>query len=522
MAMEWLFPHPAGDTLEEQAATMAQWLSADPAAAAIPAEEAEAFMTAGWLLYGMEPDYFTLIWRAFGLPTSDLSRKARRTATLRMMRRWNIPKYQQLLRRNAISTLMGPYLDPEMHPEFWTDERFEAALWDGKMLLVWVAQIYRYLHPGADVLEWIRSTAPELERQYLLKVDIARVALRRLVHADKAARTEAAPALVEELKGRDHRSGTLRQDVRRLEQERKRLRAEARRQEQEKRAALSQARGEVAAARRALGDQKAAWQRQLAEQARQHELEISRLQKRLAAARSRFYRELALIKAPLLQGRRVTVRGGDTESARVLVETLGGCWAPAAPAVTLSGEGGVVLVERQLQGLLLHGAEIHCDGSRRKVGRRPPIATAACQVYVGGIPVQHQRRVVCCGPAASSLMAEYGALVMALTLLASLGPARGTQVTVWSDCKYMVQHLSGQRPLRPEEMRGCRTLDRKVRTLLRRLERVGCQVRLQWVRRDRVETEDRLCELTYREADWYRRPPAEVPRLPLSSFLRSL
>lgn len=283
---------------------------------------------------------------------------------------------------------------------------------------------------------------------------------------------------------------------------------------------LSQAHGELAAARRRLNDRRLAMPGELAEQAKRHGAELARLRRELEQAETEFLAALRGRTGQFLRGRKVAVQGGDAQANRALVETLGGALVTAAPEIEIDGEGGPAAVERALHAAALTDLQIRCDGSRRRKGRRPGIATSAFEAFVDGQAIHREYRVLCCGSAATSLMAEYGAVVMALSWLLGAGPGRGSRAEVWSDCRTMLSHLTGRSLTTP--VRGCTTLDRRLRSLVRALEKQGCTVQLRWVRRDLVDGSDRLCDLAYREARWYHRPEADGERRPLSAFLRSL
>lgn len=161
---------------------------------------------------------------------------------------------------------------------------------------------------------------------------------------------------------------------------------------------------------------------------------------------------------------------------------------------------------------------IKCDGLYRVKGSRPGIAVGAFEVYAGGWAVYQAGGVVCCGRAAHSQMAEYGALYSALTWVAKAGPAPGARIEIWSDCKHMISRLrqGNDHPA----VAGCVTLHRLVRQKLRVLARRGCEVTVRWVPREKVDAVDRLCDACYRQASWYHRPRRMgTPRFPLNAFL---
>jgi len=499
--------------------------SVDPALAAIAEEEAAAFMAATYVVRFMNWENFRTLCKALGVPLVDRSDKERRRATLRALRHWKIGTFRELISRTVLDCGMGRFRDVSTHPELWTDQFFREAYREN-MKLGWLVQIRRHLHPEADIRAWLRSLGDEAAAAYDWVLDMGRLSLRRIVYKDDRPRgtnmdADAAAALQpEQVREKDRHAGAARQALRRLEQDRKALRQRTRQAEMEKQALVSQAQGEVRAERRALSELRRAAEREREQQARQHEAEVSYLRRQIAAARSEFLQALSGVRSALLDGIAVSVTGGDPELSRRMVETLGGTMAAEGAGVTLSGEAGPADLDRQLREIALQHVEIRCDGLRRRKGRRPAIAGSAFQVYRDGKVIHREGRVVCATAGATSLMAEYGAVLMALSWHLRAGPPRGARVDVWSDCRTMVDHVTGRRRL--VQMRGCVMLDRRLQRLLRALQKLGCQVTLRWVPRERVDAEDRLCDRVYREATWYHQHREGRLSLPLRGFLKSL
>ncbi|HEY3368081.1 MAG TPA: hypothetical protein VGK74_23730 [Symbiobacteriaceae bacterium] len=522
MKANWLFGFPEKASWAEVSAWADQATAADPGAAVIPELDAEQFMAAGYVINSARPKMFNNLKKVFRVRVPSDNEEGRRRAVILLLRQWKLRTTRDLLLSLVPQIINGRFPDPELNPQFWTDERFHEAYCDN-IALCWLTQVKRYLDPTVKIDEWLAALDAFAPTEYAIWVKIGRLTLRRLVYPPAPAvraEQEAATGLIQEVRAQSEQSGALRQRVRRLEQDRKRLKEDAHRREQERKQVLSEAHGELATARRRLNDRRDEMPRELAAQAKRYEAELARLRQELERAQSEFQAALRGRAAPFLRGRTVAIHGGEPKENRMLVETLGGVLSTEDTAIGINGDGGPADVERQLHGVALANVQIRCDGSRRRKGQRPGIATSAFEAYLDGEAVHREYRVVCCGPAASSQMAEYGAVVMALSWLHAAGPAPGSQVEVWSDCRNLVDHVTGRRPLAP--VRGCTVLDRKLRSLMRALAQHGCSVNLRWVRRDLVDACDRLCDLAYREAVWYHRPAANGRRQPLSAFLCSL
>lgn len=537
MGRHWLFGIQQHRPLREVERECDEALAADPVAAAIPDKEAEEFGAVCYLLLGNESRMLHKLRKALRVTVATNTEHGRRRATILTLRQWKLKTFRDLLVFLITNTGFSRYPDAATHPSMWTQELFQAG-YEEYVHPCFLVQVKRYLDPEVNLDEWLPSIGEWALDRYRCFMKVSRLTLRRIVYPDAApargqaesAAALAEPSQVEELREKAAQSGVLRQGVRRLEQDRKALREKARRQEQARRQMLSQAQGDVAAARRQLNDRRHAMQRELAEQAKRFEAELERHRRQVESARQAFVTAVAQRRADFLRGRTVVVEGGHVKENRELVESLGGRFVgatgpgalgPAAsPEIRITCGGGPAEVELQLHGAALAALQIRCDGSHRRKGRRPGLATSAFQVYLGGAPVIEQNRAICCGPAASSQMAEYGALVMALSWLQAAKPAPGSQVEVWSDCRWIIDHVTGRRPMAP--VYGCAELERKLRALLRALARRGCTVRLRWVRRVFVDAEDRLCDVAYRETNWYHRPPKTGPRAPLTAFLSSL
>jgi ribonuclease HI len=508
---------------------MGQWLAADPAAAAISDDEAEAFFAAAFVVRYSVSSESNLIWRAFGVHTSHSGEKARRRAAIMVLRKWKDPKVRERLLWLVPNMSFNQFPDVATHPDVWTDEYFQDA-YALDMNIIWLVRVRRALGMAESLSEWLQSLDEFAERRYRFYLNVARCMLRRIVYHDPALeerQAETAVAaqatLTQELREKDRLSGVLRRDVRSLEQDRKRLREQARRAELKARAVLTEARGEVAAARRVLTERQAAQERELAEQARRFEAELSRLRAQAAAARADFVHSLSDLAAhrhDVLSGRAVTVVGreADREVHRLQVESLGGILALEGGDVVLSAESGFAALERSLRSLAFERVLVKCDGLHRRKDGRPGIAMSGFQVHMGNETVWRQSRVVCCGPTSGSLMAEYGAVTMAMSWLLAAGADSGAKLEIWSDCRALVNRLHRRQPARRKL--GCITLDKTVRRLMQQLRKQGCEVHLRWVPRVEVHAVDRLCAHAYYNLAWYHRS-AKQPRASLKSFLRA-
>jgi hypothetical protein len=523
----WLFALPRA-TLEEQQRIVAEWLAADPAAAAIADTEAEWFCAAAYFVRYLDDGMFAKLCSAAHVRVSHSGPKARRRATLLIMRQWKDAVVRELLISLIPQCSNGPLPDAQTQAHLLTDELFAKAFQERRHIM-WIVCVRRYLDKAEPLQTWLERLDPVAPEHYALWLSIGRLTLRRIVYPElgrERAMLEAAaavqPDLATELREKDRQSGALRQDVRRLQQDRRQLQARARRAEQAARTMLSQARGEVEGARRALAAQRLAQERELAEQARKHEGELAALRARLVGAREEFARSLAATVAhgpvDLLRGRTVTVDGpsADRELHRLLVESLG---ATVGAGVIISAQAGFAAFDRQLRRLALERVLIKCDGLYRHKEGRAGIAISAFQVHMGDDAAFRASKVVCCGPSAGSLMAEYGAAAMALGWLFAGDPPPGAQVEIWSDCKTMLSRIRRPHPARRKQ--GCITLDRTVRRLISLLTKRGCNVRLRWVPRDEVYAVDRLCDETYRAQLWYHRP-SRRPHVPLRAFLETV
>ncbi|MDF2628301.1 MAG: hypothetical protein K0R39_2132 [Symbiobacteriaceae bacterium] len=532
MGRHWLYGFKLGQHVNDINQEACEALASDPLAKAIPDLEAEQFMAASYLVLFGEGSLFVKLRKALRVEVSEKTEHGRQRAIKLILRQWKLSTVRGLLVFLNTNTGMGRFRDVATHPHIWTEELFQAA-YDEETNICLLTQMKRHLDPNVNLDEWLPNLGEWAPEKYRCFLNVSRLTLRRIVYPDATpgkAAAQAAPALaepaqVEDLRAKAQQSGALRQDVRRLEQDRKQLREKARRQEQARRQMLSQAQGDVAAARRQLNDRRQAMHRELLERAKRYEAELARLRRELDMARQEFVTAIAQRRGDFLRGRTVAVEGGNARENRALVESLGGRFVEApglgdGADIRIGGDGGPAAVELQLHGVVLAGLQIRCDGSHRRKGRRPGLATSAFQVYLGDAAVIERHRAICCGPLTSSKMAEYGAMVMALSWLHAARPAAGSQVELLSDCRWIVDHITGRRPLAPE--RGCAALEQKLRNLLRALAKRGCSVQLRWVKRDLVDAEDRLCDLAYREARWYHLPPKAGPRAPLSAFLRSL
>ncbi|MDB4896304.1 MAG: hypothetical protein JWN15_2566 [Firmicutes bacterium] len=524
---DWLFALPRAE-INAQERIVAAWLAADPAAAAIPDAEAELFCAAAYMVRYFDGGYWTKLCRVANVPVSHTGPKAKRRATLMILRRWKDATVRTFLTDLIPRCGMGAFPDAATQAHRLTDECFARAYQDG-LHIMWMIHVRRYLGKARGLQKWLKSLDSFAPRQYKLWLSVGRLTLRRIVYPelgpDRAAQEAAAavqPELADELRTKDRQSGALRQNVRRLQQDRRHLKDRARRAEQEARTLLTQARGEVAGAHRALKAQWAAQERELAELARKQAGELATLRARLVGARDEFARTLASVVATgpvdLLRGRTVTVDGPSADQGlhRLLVESLGGT---VGDGVTIPAWAGFAAFDRQLRSLALERVLIKCDGLYRHREGRAGIAISGFQVHIGDEAAFRASKVVCCGPSAGSLMAEYGAAAMALGWLFAGDPPPGAQVEIWSDCKTMLSRIRRPHPARRKQ--GCITLDRTVRRLISLLTKRGCDVRLRWVPRDEVYAVDRLCDEAYRAQLWYHRP-SRRPHVPLRAFLATV
>lgn len=526
MRHDWLLGMP-DCSWQEQWDWANERLAADPVAAAISDEEAEEFLAVSFMVRFMGPGMRVKLSRAFGARLPAGGEKALRLNTVAILRKWKEPKTRELLVWLVPNTGFGRWPAPAEHPEAWTEQLFYDAYHDN-LNIVWLVRARRYLGKADDLSGWFDSLASWAEKQYRLWLHIGRIALRRIVYPEAATpKREVAAAVlpqatVADLRQKDKLTGTLRHDVRGMERDRKQLKARARRAEQEAQVSLSQARGEVAAARRVLIQRVATHGQELAAQARRFELELKLLQQRLNSARQEFVQSLTSLanaRRNILEGRGVTVTGcqGNEELCRLLIEGLGGSYRPEGGELVLSASAGLAGIERALRDWALQKVLIKCDGLYRRKEGRYGVALSGVRVHVGGDVIFQDTRVVSCGPSAGSLMAEYGAVAMALHWLLSVAPPPGAQVVIWSDCRSLLSRL--RRRLVRRKL-GCVALDAIVRRATRILQKRGNHVQFRWVPRDEVHAVDRLCDKAYRDLRWYHRRGSK-PRAPLRDFLRS-
>jgi ribonuclease HI len=527
MERDWLLAIPRGK-LATQEAILQEWLAADPAAEEIPEDEAAQFMAAARLVRYLDPAMRPAVWAALGVRVLHAGEKAIRRATIMVMRRWRDEKARALLMYMVHNSGLNSFPDVAEHPDAWTDELFAHA-YEARLDLMWLVEIRRYLGKEGDLTEWLQGLGEYAERHYQVWLAAGRLTLRQLVYAeaepmqrDMEVAAAAQTVLAQDLRAKDRQSGALRHDVRRHEHDRKQLRDQALRSEREAREMLSQARGEVTVARRTLKEQLAAQEREFADQARRFEAELGALYLRMAEDRAAFIQSLWPAQPlRLLQGQTITVagQGADHELYRQMVESIGGSYAPDGAEVVLSAPARLSELEQNLRRLALQQVLIKCDGLyRKKRNGQWGIAMSGFQVFKGGDLIWERDSVVCCGPVAGSLMAEYAAVAMAMSWLQGVALAPGATVEIWSDCKTMHRLVRRQGSARPPL--GCVTLDDVVRRLWRGHRERGSEVRLCWVPRDEVHTADRLCARAYWGLTWYHRPQGRV-RAPLEAFLRS-
>lgn len=519
---DWLFGQPV-ESWDYVQSWVAERMAADPEAAAIPDEEAEAFFCAAYMIRWMGPKFRALASRAFGVRISGKDHKAVRVSTLAMLRRWKDPKSRDLLMYLVPNSGFGTTPSVAECPERYTDDYMKER-YEEQLHLVWLVYIRRHLGRAEDLLDWLPTVAPWALEEYQLWLNISRLTLRRLVYvavppAAQVAAAAAAPS-PGDLAKRDKEAGVLRQGVRRLTKERKELKQRTRQAELQAKAVLSQARGEVMAARRELKARAAAHEQERAALIRRFEHDLNLVELQQQSARQAFRQELiAGTGVKVLAGQRIAVTdAGEVEPlCRVLVESLGGLYQPEGGGVAVPGAGGLVALEGSLRSLALKQVLIQCDGLYRRKEGRHGVAVAAMQVQAGAVVVDQAAAVVHCGPLAGSLMAEYGAVALALHWLLSVDLPPGAQVEIQSDCRAMLSRLRRRQGARWK--RGCMTLDARVRRGLAALQRQRVAVNLHWVPRERVEVVDRLCDKGYRELDWYHRRGSKVT-VPLREFLQ--
>lgn len=525
MKPDWLWGIPY-DSWEAQKAWVSERLAADPVIAGFSDDEAESFFVVGQLVRHLSVKRALQYFQAFGVRVSGRGEKSRRLGTTRLMRKWKDPRVRYHLMK-WIPHIKVSHLPAVIdRPDAWTEEAFQEAYENGADIVSLVT-IRRYLDRADNLSEWIASLGETAETDYRFWVDVARIGLRRLAYPPappftQVAAAEQAPVTEADLRQKERLTGSLRHDVRRLERDRKDLRRRTRLAEQQVKAMLSQARGEVEAGRRALRKLLGAQEQELAAQARRFEQDLKLVRDRIVTARKKFLQVLTdstlQHRWNLLEGRSIAVTDclGYEEPCRALVESLGGVWLAEGGEVTISARGGLSSVERELRSLALQRVLIKCDGLYRRRDGRHGIAVAGFQVHAGQVVIHQDGRVVNCGPLAGSLMAEYGAVLLALNWLLSVCPPPGAQLVIWSDCRSLLGRL--RRAQGVKRKRGCVSLDSAVRRAVRLLRKKGCEVVLRWVPRDEVEAVDRLCDSTYRSLGWYRRRGSK-PRAPLKEFL---
>ncbi|MDF2629179.1 MAG: hypothetical protein K0R39_3010 [Symbiobacteriaceae bacterium] len=539
---DWLLVLPQADSWSEKAQKARQMVTADPVAAAIPEEEAAWFyVMADMLRYASREKQVRWI-RRFGLRLDSPSEPNVRRGLRMVLRLWR----QEPRRSQVIEWAKGisyPKYKNAAGRDFWTAERFTEALADEEIDITWICGVARELGVLTEAGAFLEAHGADGRiDEYRYCCDVGRLTMRKVVYPESekrpaqqeetAAAVQAAAEALTDLAEKERKTSALRQDVRRLERDRKLLKEQNRRLTQEQKAEVSQARGEVAAAERELREFQAAHRAALAEQERRFQAEMAAIAKQIREAREEYaltLREQRVV--PLLAGRTVRVVGaeGDLTAPRAQVETLGallaGAPGPGAapgdePTATVDASGGLAALERQLRSLALGEIHIKCDGNWRKKMGRFGISSAAFEVLQGGRSIYQEGRPVSCGPLTSPVMSEYAAIIMALNWVARARPAARSRILIWSDCKYLVDHINGTTSL--ERQRGCATLDRHLLRLLRRVERMGYPVTLTWVPRANVHAMDRLCAATYYRTTWYHRREkgAKWPTLPLEQFLR--
>lgn len=525
MQYDWLLGLPKA-SWAEQKQWVAERLAEDPAAAAISDEQAELFFAAAHMVRFMGFGTRAAVARALGVRLHGGGEKSVRMSTVAMLRRWKDRTARNLMIMMITNCAFPNWPDPVTHPDFWTEEAFDSAFHHG-VNIVWLVRLRRHLGMADNLSEWFASLADWAEDEYRIWLDTGRLTMRRLVYPDQAAPVRQTAAALQttmaELREKDQLTGGLRSDMRRLERDRKTLKQRTREAALKAKASLSQARGDVTAARRSLSERPRAQREELEAQARRFEHDLRLLRQLLDSARQEFARALTEATGPgraVLEGRRITVTDcqGQEESCRLLVESIGARWVPDGGEVVLSAAGGLVALERSLRDLALNEVLITCDGLYRRKDGRHGVAISGVQVQVSGVVIYQESSVVNCGPCAGSLMAEYGAVALALSWLRAASPPPEANLVVLSDCKSLLRRLRRKEGVKRK--RGCMTLDTMVRRSVRLLQSRGNEVQFRWVPRERVEVVDRLCDRAYRELRWYHRRGSKQ-RWPLQEFVRS-
>lgn len=537
---DWLLVDPQAPTWPERVQKAQEMVAADPVAAAIAEDEAALFYMLADMVRFADRDHQVRWIRYFGVRLDSASEPDVRRGLRTMLRLWRQEsRREQFIRWERANSYDG-YKNASAGLEYWTAERFTEALADLGINPLWVCIVARDLGILTDATAFLEAHgAAKRVDEYRYWCDVGRLTMRKLLYPapdDAPARHEtaaaAAPAtaeLLSDLAAKERTASALRQSVRRLERDRKLLKEQNRRLTKAQRAEVSRAQGEVAVAERELREFQAAHAAAMTERERQFEREKTAVEKQITEVRAAFARMLKEQRvAPVLAGRAVQVMGakGDLTTVRAQVESLGARFvAPGAAteAVTTVDAGdGHAALERQLRNLALGSIHIKCDGNwRRRMGRHG-ISNAAFEVLHDGRSIYQEGRPVCCGPLTSPVMSEYAAIILALSWVLRARPAARSQVLIWSDCKFLVDHVNGRRRL--DRTRGCAMLDHLLVRLLRRAERMGYRVNITWVPRAHVHDMDRLCAATYYAATWYHRWKKEdkAPSLPLEQFLRSL
>jgi|GEM_PF-2584874 len=519
---DWLLGFPELEW-EEIRDWVRQRMAEDPAAAEIPDDEAEAFFCVSYLVRGADPDTRRGFATLAGVRHTAKGEKWVRMTTLGLLRRWKEEYMRERLTRSIPDYSFGGLPFPSDNPETWTDE-FMRACYDDELNLVWLVHLRKRLGRTEDIPEFLNTVSQWAAGEYRLWLDITKLAMRRILAprvGPPATAAAAAQASIDDMRQKGQQASLLRHGVRRLERDRKALRQQARRAERESAELISQARGDVAAARRTLRERPASFERERAERVKRFEQDRQILTQQIDGARQGFVQAISARRFRVLAGQRITVTdGGPNEPlCRLMVESLGGTYLPEGGEVTLSAAGGLAALEMSLRNLALRRVLITCDGLYRRKEGRFGVAVSGLQVRVGDMVIHAGTAVTSCGPRAGSLMAEYGALVMALTWLERTGLPAGAQVEIRSDCKSMLSRLRRTRNVK--EKAGCMTLDDMARRALRRLAKARVSVTLRWVPREEVEAVDRLCDKAYRELRWYHRRGSD-PRVPLKAFLEAL
>lgn len=135
---DWLFGMPM-TSWEGLNRWIAERLAADPEAAAISDDEAEAFFCAAYMVRWMGPDFRASTARAFGVRLSGSGPKSIRLSTLAILRKWKDAQLRNLLIYLIPNSAFGAMPIPSDHPERWTDD-YMRQLYRDRINIVWLVR----------------------------------------------------------------------------------------------------------------------------------------------------------------------------------------------------------------------------------------------------------------------------------------------------------------------------------------------------------------------------------------------